>query len=72
MVSEARAFLVVGVLEHHFQEKTGDSSYRTYGARSLMARNSTERLGGEYNLESTGSAFPAHLSRSQHSSPKHL
>ena len=31
-----------------------------------MARNSTERLGGEYDLESTGSAFSAHLSSSQH------
>ena len=37
-----------------------------------MARNSTERLGGKYDLESTGSDFRTHLSRSPHSSPKHL
>ena len=28
-----------------------------HGERSLMARNSIERLGGEYDLESRASAF---------------
>ena len=39
-----------------------------------MARNSTERLCGEYDLESRGSAFPRTpvRSRSQHSPSEHL
>ena len=37
-----------------------------------MARNSTERFGGKYDLESRGSVFPAHLSRSPHRFPRHL
>ena len=38
-----------------------------------MARNSTERLGGEYDLESRGFTFSVHQvsSRSQHSSSNH-
>ena len=37
-----------------------------------MARNSTDRLGGEYDLKSRGSAFSCTPSRSQHSPSKHL
>ena len=37
-----------------------------------MARNSTERVGGEYDLELKRSTFPAHLSMSQHNPSKHL
>ena len=37
-----------------------------------MTRNSTERLDGEYDLESRIYAFSCSPSRSQHKSPKHL
>ena len=37
-----------------------------------MARDPTERLGGKYDLESRGSFFFLHTSRSQHNSHEHL
>ena len=37
-----------------------------------MTTNSTRWLDGEYDLESRGPFFPAHLARSQHSPSKHL
>ena len=37
-----------------------------------MARNSTEQLGGDYDLESREFAFSCTSSSSQHTSPRHL
>ena len=64
----------VKVRRHEAIEAVGITDVKErHGSRSLMARNSTERLGGEYDLESRGSAFScASEKESIYQLPKHL